>query len=205
MGTTRGDWQINDKHSLMMRYSTEQLNATGASTLDRTLGSASQRQVLENKFQAFVTTWTRVITPNLLNRLSFAQNSFFNNTTPVTVAPLIDLPSLQEGASFRVPQQTKQNRLEFGDIVDWSHGKHNFKFGAEVQHVASSFYFGVFQQGRIEAVGNFPDFDRNGDGQVTWDELLFAVTLQSGYPAQPLVLPDCNNNYLAFFAHGNLR
>jgi hypothetical protein len=103
----------------MMRYSIEQLNATGASTLDRALGSASQRQVLENKFQAFVTTWTRVITPNLLNRLSFAENSFFNNTTPV--APQIDLPSLQEGASFRVPQQTKQNRLEFGDIVDLSH------------------------------------------------------------------------------------
>ena len=47
---------------------------------------------------------------------------------------------------------------------------------------------------------NFPDFHRNGDGQVTWDDLFFAVTLQSGYPTQPLMLPDCNNNYLAFFA-----
>ena len=200
MGTTRGDWQISDKDSLMMRYSIEQLNATGASTLDRALGSASQRQVLENKFQAFVTSWTRVFTPTLLNRFSFAENNFFNNTTPVTVAPQIDLPSLQEGASFRVPQQTKQNRLEFSDVVDWSHGKHNFKFGAEVQHVAASFFLGVFQQGRIEAVENFPDFDRNGDGQVSWDDLLFAVTLQSGYPTRPLTLPDCNNNYVAFFA-----
>ena len=137
MGTTRGDWQISDKDSLMMRYSIEQLNATGANTLDRGLGSASQRQVLENKFQAFVTTWTHVITPNLLNRFSFAENNFFNNTTPVAVEPQIDLPSLQEGASFRVPQQTKQNRLEFGDIVGWSRGK--LKFGTEVQHVASSF------------------------------------------------------------------
>lgn len=102
MGTTRGDWQISDKDCLMMRYSVEQLNATGASTLDRALGSASQRQVLDYKFQAFVTTWTHVVAPNLLNRFSFAKNNFFNNTTPVTVAPQIDLPSLQEGASFRV-------------------------------------------------------------------------------------------------------
>ena len=97
MGTTRGDWQISDKDSLMMRYSIEQLNATGANTLDRGVGSASQRQVLENKFQAFVTTWTHVITPNLLNRFSFAENNFFNNTTPVAVEPQIDLPSLPGG------------------------------------------------------------------------------------------------------------
>jgi len=69
-----------------------------------------------------------------------------------------------------------------------------------VQHVAASVFLGVFQQGRIEAVENFPDFDRNGDGQVNWDDLLFAVTLQSGYPTRPLTLPDCNNNYVAFFA-----
>ena len=200
MGTVRGDWQISNQDSLLMRYSIEQLNATGASSLDRALGSASQRQVLENKFQAFVTSWTRVFTPTLLNRFSFAENNFFNNTTPVVAAPQLDLPSLQDGASFRVPQQTKQNRLEFSDVVDWSRGKHNFKFGAEVQHVAADFYLGVFQQGRIEAVENFPDFDRNGDGKVTWDDLLFAVTLQSHYPDRPLVLPNDNNNYLAFFA-----
>jgi Carboxypeptidase regulatory-like domain len=200
LGTVRGDWQVSDKDSLMLRYSIEQLNATGASSLDRALGSASQRQVLENKFQAFVSSWTHVFTPTLLNRFTFAENNFFNNTTPVVVSPQLDLPSLQDGASFRVPQSTKQNRLQFNDVVDWSRGKHNFKFGAEVQHVAASFNLAVFQQGRIEAVENFPDFDRNGDGQVTWDDLLFAVTLQSHYPDRALLLPGCNNNYLAFFA-----
>ncbi len=200
MGTVRGDWQISNQDALTMRYSIEQLGATGASSLDRALGSASQRQVLQNNFQAFVASWTRVITPNLLNRFSFAENNFINTTNPVTNQPQIDLPSLQEGASFRVPQETKQNRLQFWDTVDWSHGKYNFKFGAEVQHVAADFYLGVFQQGRIEAVENFPDFDRNGDGVVNYDDLLFAVTLRSAYPTQPLVLPNDNNNYLAFFA-----
>ena len=200
MGTVRGDWQLTNNDSLMMRYSIEQLNGTGASSLDRALGSASQRQNLENKFQAFMTSWTRVITPNLLNRFSLAENNFYNDTTPVAVSPQLDLPSLQDGASFRVPQSTEQNRIQVNDVVDWSRGKHNFKFGGEVQHVASSFNLGVFQQGRIAAVENFPDFDRNGDGQVSWDDLLFAVTLQSHYPDRPLILPGCNNNYLAFFA-----
>jgi hypothetical protein len=99
-----------------------------------------------------------------------------------------------------VPQQTKQNRLEFGDIVDWSRGKHNFKVGTELQHVASSFLSRRLSARTYRGRENFPDFHRNGDGQVIWDDLLFAVTLQSGYPTQPLVLPDCNNNYLAFFA-----
>ena len=199
MGTVRGDWQISNKDALSMRYSIEQLGATGASALDRALGSASQRQVLQNNFQAFVASWTRVITPNLLNRFSFAENNFINTTDPVVSSPQIDLPSLQDGASFRVPQETKQNRLQFFDTVDWSRGKHNFKFGGEVQHVAADFYLGVFQQGRIEAVENFPDFDRNGDGVVNYNDLLFAVTLRSAYPDRPLVLPNDNNNYVAFF------
>jgi len=200
MGTVRGDWQFTSNDALMTRYSIEQLNATGASSLNRALGSASQRQVLDNKFQAFVSTWTHVFTPTLLNRFSFAENNFYNNTVPVVASPQLDLPSLQDGASFRVPQSTKQNRLQFADVLDWSRGKHNFKFGAEVQHISASFDLGVFQQGRIVAVENFPDFDRNGDGKVAWDDLLFAVTLQSHYPDRPLILPGCNNNYMAFFA-----
>jgi outer membrane receptor protein involved in Fe transport len=205
MGTVRGDWQISNKDALSMRYSIERLNATGASSLDRALGSASQRQVLENNFQAFVASWTHVFTPSLLNRFSFAENNFINITNPVESSPQLDLPSLQDGASFRVPQQTKQNRLQFADTVDWSRGKHNFKFGAEVQHVAADFYLGVFQQGRIEAVENFPDFDRNGDGVVNYNDLLFAVTLRSAYPDRPLVLPNDDNNYIAFFAQDEWR
>ncbi len=34
MGTVRGDWQIGNQDVLTMRYSVEQLSATGASPLD---------------------------------------------------------------------------------------------------------------------------------------------------------------------------
>jgi len=53
---------------------------------------------------AFVANYTRVFTPTLLNRFSFGENNFINITNPVVSSPQIDLPSLQEGASFRVPQ-----------------------------------------------------------------------------------------------------
>jgi hypothetical protein len=51
---------------------------------------------------AFVANYTRVFTPTLLNRFSFGENNFINITNPVVSSPQIDLPSLQEGASFTV-------------------------------------------------------------------------------------------------------
>ena len=67
------------------------------------------------------------------------------------------------------------------------------------------FDLGVFQAGRIEMVQDFADFDHNGDGRVDDDDLLFAVTLRSGFPDRNLVIDDCNNTYLAFFAQDDWR
>ena len=54
-------------------------------------------------------------------------------------------------------------------------------------------------------VEDFADFDHNGDGRVDDDDLLFAVTLRSGFPDRNLVIDDCNNTYLAFFAQDDWR
>src|SRR6185295_1245721 len=52
---------------------------------------------------------------------------------------------------------------------------------------------------------DFPDFDRNLDGRVDDNDLLFAVTLRSGFPARSLLLPDTNNNYFAGFIQDDWR
>src|SRR5207237_347805 len=52
---------------------------------------------------------------------------------------------------------------------------------------------------------DFPDFDRNGDGRVDDNDLLFAVTLRSGVPTQPLVIPGANNSYVAAFLQDDWR
>ncbi len=199
MGTTRADWRVSNNNTLSFRYSLERQDATGASTISSSLGSASERQTSQNNFQNFLTSWTRVLSPTLLNRASFSINNFGNATLPVTPGPELDFPSLTDGASFRVPQQTTQNRLQWSDSIDWTHGKHNFRFGGEMQRLDDTFNLGVFQTGRIIAVENFPDFDRNGDGVVNDNDLLFAVAIRSATPTRPLLLPNSDNNFVAAY------
>jgi hypothetical protein len=197
LGTLRGDWQVSNRDQLTLRYSIEQIEATDSSVVDTSLGSASQRQDLVNHFQNLLGSWTRVLSPTLLNRASFSYNKFWNNTTPVTPGPQLDFPSLTDGASYRMPQQTWQTRLQWTDGLDWTHGRHNLRFGGEVQRVMDKFFLGVFQGGRIEFVQNFANQDRNGDGVINDQDLLFAATIRSDHPTQALVIPDANNNYIA--------
>jgi hypothetical protein len=44
----------------------------------------------------------------LINRLSFGDNNFLNNTVPTSLAPQISYPDLDDGATYRDPQNTKQ-------------------------------------------------------------------------------------------------
>lgn len=199
MFTSRGDWQVSANDALMFRYSLDRTDDTGQSTLIRSIGSESERQTSQNHYQAFATSWSRVLKPNLLNRATFSINNFINQTEPVVVGPQLTFPSLQDGTSFRVPQQTRQNRAEFGDTLSWVTGKHALKVGGEYQRIDADFDLGVFQSGRIELVEDFAPFDRNHDGVVNDNDLLFAVTLRSGFPDRALVLPNADNNFMAFF------
>ena len=122
-----------------------------------------------------------------------------SRSLPVTPGPQLTFPSIQDGASFRVPQQTKQRRLQFSDTFTMVRGNHTFYLGGEIQRVESDLDLKVFQQGRVELIEDFPDFDRNGDGRVDDNDLLFAVTLRSGVPDRSLILPDTDNTYLAGF------
>ncbi len=201
----RSDWHVSTRDSLTFRCSAQQEDDTSASTLSRAIGSASQRQSSDNHFQAAAFSWTRVLSPRSLNRFSFSENNFRNQTDPVQPGPQLTFPSLQDGASFRVPQETRQNRLQFSDTLSWAAGRHRLDVGAEVQRIDAAFLLKVFQQGRLELVEDFPDFDHNGDGKVNDDDLLFAVTLRSGVPTRPLDIPNADNTYLAWFVQDNFR
>lgn len=199
LGTAKADYQINNTNLLNVRYSIQRADDTTSSKLDRPIGTASQLQNAKNNFQAFGVTWTKVLSPQLLNRFSFNENNFINTTVAAGTGPQLTFPSLQDGSSFRVPQATRQNRLQFSDGLDWSHGKHNFRFGADFQRIDADFNLGVFQQGMVQVVEDFPDFDRNNDGVVNDNDLLFAVGLRSAFPDRPLILPNADNNYTAAY------
>jgi len=205
MTTDRIDWRPNDADSFNFRYSFQREQGTTASTLVRSIGSASQRQSSENQSNSFLVNYSRLFSANDVNNFNFSFSNFRNDTLPVAPGPQLTFPSIQDGASFRVPQQTKQRRFQFGDTFTMLRGNHALYFGGEVQRVESDLDLKVFQQGRVELIEDFPDFDRNGDGRVDDNDLLFAVTLRSGFPERSLVLPDTDNTYIAGFVQDDWR
>jgi hypothetical protein len=203
--TNRIDWTPTEKDRLSFRYSFQRENGISASTLVRAIGSASQRQSSLNKTNSLLANYSRVISPLDVNNFSFSFNTFLNDTLPVAPGPQLTFPSLQDGASFRIPQQTKQRRFQFSDTYTMIRGNHTFYFGGEVQRVESDLDLKVFQQGRVEIFEDFAPFDRNRDGRTDDNDLLFFVSLRSGVPDRALVLPDTDNTYLAGFVQDDWR
>ena len=205
LSTERVDWQPSDQDHLFFRYSLQREDDVAASTLDRAIGSAAQRQASTNNTHSFLANYTRVLNSRNVNSFNFSWSNFFNDIEPVSPSPQLTFPSIQDGASFRVPQSTKQRRLQFSDTFSMVHGNHTFNFGGEVQRVDADFDLRVFQSGRIEMIEDFPDFDRNHDGRVDDNDLLFAVTLRSGKPTEPLLIPNADSTYLAGFIQDDWR
>jgi hypothetical protein len=205
LSTERLDWQPSDQDHFFFRYSLQRADDIASSTLDRAIGSASQRQASVNNTHSFLANYTRVLDARNVNSFNFSVSTFFNNIEPVSPGPQLTFPSIQDGASFRVPQSTKQRRLQFSDTLSMIRGNHTLTLGGEIQRVDADFDLRVFQSGRIEMIEDFPDFDRNGDGQVDDNDLLFAVTLRSGKPTESLLIPDADNTYLAGFIQDDWR
>jgi len=205
LGTARVDLRATDKDTLGLRYVIQDESDTAASTLDRAIGSASQRQASENRHQQGLVTWTRVMSPAAVNTLRASYSDFRNTIDPVDPGRQLTFPSIQDGSSFRVPQGTTQTRWQFTDSVSWVKGAHTLRFGGEFSHTYGAFDLGVFRDGRVEMIQDFAQFDLNGDGKVDDNDLLFAVTLRSGKPNQDLVLDDCSSNYIAGFVQDDWR
>jgi outer membrane receptor protein involved in Fe transport len=184
---------------LMARYAGEWATDTAASAVERALGSATQRQEALNRYNSLLGSWTITPSSNIVNALNVSVSTFLNETVPLATAPQLTFPSLQDGASFRMPQGTSQTRWQIADSATVVRGAHNLRFGGELHRVDGEFRLGVFQQGRIELIQDFPTFDHTGDGRIDDNDLLFAVTLRSGKPDQALTLPDSDNTHLAGF------
>lgn len=205
LGTLRADWRAAPRDDVMLRYSMQREEDIAASALERAIGSASQRQSSENRLHSLLGSWTRVISDTAVNALSVSYSSFDNRIEPVEPGVQLTFPSLQAGSSFRVPQGTTQGRLQVSDSLSLVRGAHSLNVGGQFQRVDAAFDLGVFRDGRIELVEDFPAFDRNGDGQVDDDDLLFSVTLRSGNPDRDLVLPDADNMHFAGYVQDDWR
>lgn len=205
LGSGRVDWHPGASDAVMLRYAGERADDTGASTLDRAIGSSSYRQASANRYQSAVGSWTRIVSPWIVNAFSMSYSTFHNQIDPVVSGPQLTFPSMLDGSSFRVPQGTIQKRFQVSDSATFLRGGHTIRTGGEWQHVMGLFDLDVFRQGRVELVEDFADFDHNGDGRIDDNDLLFAVTLRSGKPDQGLTIADANNNYVAMFVQDDWR
>ena len=205
LGSARVDWRVGGADTIAFRYAGERADDTAASTLDRAIGSASQRQSSRNRYQSVVAHLDAHVVTDARQRDICSFSTFRNQIDPVAVGPQLTFPSLQDGSSFRVPQGTEQKRFQLADTVTLVTGAHMLRVGGEWQRVDADFDLDVFRQGRIEFVEDFAGFDHNGDGRVDDGDLLFAVTLRSGKPDQALVIPDADNHYLAGFVQDDWR
>jgi len=205
LSTERLDWFVTDYDKLTFRYSLQREDSVAASTLVRSIGSASQRQASENNTHSLLANYTRLVSPEDVNEFRFSYSTFVNRTNPVAPGPQLTFPSIQDGSSFRVPQQTRQKRFQFYDGWSAVRGNHTLSFGGEVQRVLSDFDLDVFRAGRVEFIEDFPDFDRDGNGRVDDNDLLFAVTLRSAFPGRSLRIPAADNTYFAAFFQDDWR
>ena len=104
-----------------------------------------------------------------------------------------------------MPQGTAQRRLQLTDALSVVRGRHALKFGTELSRTEGDFFLGVFREGRVELVQDFPEFDLDRNGRVDDNDLLFAVTLRSGKPDQDLCSRTARARHLAFFVQDDWR
>ena len=199
LATARVDWRARPSDEVMFRYSLQRQDDISASTLERPIGTVDQRQESSSRVHSVLGAWTGVLSSKAVNVFSVSVSDFDNRISPVAPGVQLTFPSLSAGSSFRVPQRTLQRRWQFSDALSLVGGRHAVKVGGQLQRVDAHFDLGVFRDGRIELVEDFPSLDRNGDGQVNDEDLLFAVTLRSGRPDRDLVIPDADNVHIAGF------
>jgi hypothetical protein len=205
LGLARVDLRASDRDTLGLRYVMQDEEDVAPSTLDRAIGSATQRQQSRNRHHQGLVTWTRVLGASAVNTLRASYSDFRNEIVPTDPGRQNTFPSIQDGASFRVPQATTQTRWQVSNSVSWVRGAHTLRAGAELSRTYGRFDLGVFRDGRVELVQDFAEFDLNRDGRVDDSDLLFAVTLRSGKPDQNLVLDDCSSSYVAGFLQDDWR
>lgn len=204
--TARADWQAGGNDRMGFRFGLQDEDDIGNGSLRRPLGTADNRQHSFNNYYSFVYNWVHNFSSRVLNDFIFHENKFKNEIpTFVEGRNQLFFPSVQDGGNFRIPQRTRQNRVQIRDNVSWTAGSHALKLGGEFQRVDTDALFDLFGSGRIDLNEDFATRDRNGDGRVDDNDIPIGVTIQSAAPVRPPIVPDVDNNYFAFYAQDDWK
>jgi hypothetical protein len=201
----RGDWQARTNDRMAFRYALQRENDVDRGSLRRPIGTADNRQHSFNNYQSFVYNWVHTFSPRLLNDFVFHENNFINLIPTFVNRNELRFPSVQDGGNFRIPQRTRQNRVQFRDNVSWIAGAHALKFGGEYQRLDTDALFDLFGSGTIFLTEDFAARDRNGDGKIDDFDIPIALTIRSAAPKRPPTVPDVDNNFLALYVQDDWK
>jgi len=159
--SVRGDHSINSSNQLTLRYSFNPSDLTG-------IQDESQNQVLgQNDFSrtgiqklrdtAFVASLTSTLSSNVVNEARFnfgRRKANFDSQTPGAAIQISGAAFI--GSNPFSPVDREEKRFQFADNVNWVHGSHNFKFGAEANLISVDARFdlnfpGLFNFGEVSA------------------------------------------------------
>ncbi|HWQ36777.1 MAG TPA: TonB-dependent receptor [Blastocatellia bacterium] len=205
LGSLRADLHATARDQFSLLWSVARGENRSAAILQRTIGAATQTQQVRSESDAAHLGYTRTFTPTIVNEFRFGFNRFRNDNAPLSVGLQLNFPSLQDGAPFRVPALIRQNRWQMTDNLAHISGTHTLKYGAELQRVSAAYDAGFAARGLINFAEDFASADRNGDGRIDDDDLLFTVALR-GLPVSAARPADrIGNTHFAVWAQDEWR
>lgn len=204
--TSRVDWKMGSRDQMGVRFSVQDEDDVDRGSLRLPIGTADNRQHSFNNYYSLVYNWVRTFSPKLLNDFVFHENKF-KNAIPTFIEGRNELrfPSVQDGGNFRIPQRTRQNRIQVRDNLTWLAGSHALKFGGEYQRLDTDAIFDLFGSGTVFLAEEFGARDRNSDGQVDDNDIPVVLTIRSVAPNRPPTVPDVDNNFFAVYAQDDWR
>lgn len=204
--TSRIDWQAGTDDRMAFRFSVQDEDDVDRGSLRRPIGTADNRQQSFNNYYSFVYNWVHTFSPRVLNDLVIHENKF-KNEIPTFVEGRNELrfPSVQDGGNFRIPQRTRQNRIQVRDNLTWAAGSHAVKFGGEYQRLDTDAIFDLFGSGTLFLAEDFASRDRNGDGRVEDLDIPIVLGIRSVAPNRPPTVPDTDNDFFAFYVQDDWK
>ncbi len=157
LATIKLDYKINDRQNMFLRYGRQKWTAPNdqLGTIFNTDGTQSNSDINNFHDLSIGHNWT--VAPNKVNSLNIHFQDMVNIipasplhtfTYPVAGGGTVTNPNISfadgsnVGINANVPQETLIRKYQFRDDFNWTHGKHNMKFGGnEIYFAKMGGYF----------------------------------------------------------------
>lgn len=157
LGLVRGDFQINQNQSLSVRYSHQGNDVIEQLIVDPNVGfggppAENANQAATNRINSIIGSHTLLFSNRSLNefRLHFIRYTNALNPTSSDL-PSLRFPSIVVGQNASTPQAVLQDRTQIADdysmsVAGWG-GRHEFKFGVDLNWLKGNLLFDLFKAG----------------------------------------------------------